>query len=80
MLVAASAGVIDGLFIGNFVGSKALAAVNISMPSFALFATVVFTKRGRIPFPFSRKWYPAPFILALEQAQPRRLRLSILLG
>ena len=29
MLVAASAGVIDGLFIGNFVGSKALAAVNM---------------------------------------------------
>ena len=42
MLAAASAGVIDGLFIGNFVGSKALAAVNISMPAFALFAAVVF--------------------------------------
>ena len=42
MLAAASAVVIDGLFIGNFVGSTALAAVNISMPSFALFAAVVF--------------------------------------
>lgn len=42
MLAAASAAVIDGLFIGNFVGAKALAAVNISMPAFALFAAVVF--------------------------------------
>lgn len=42
MLAAASAGVIDGLFIGNFVGASALAAINISMPAFALFASVVF--------------------------------------
>jgi putative MATE family efflux protein len=42
MLAATSAGVIDGIFIGNFVGSAALAAVNIAMPSFYLFAAVVF--------------------------------------
>jgi Na+-driven multidrug efflux pump len=42
MLAAVSAGVIDGIFIGNFVGATALAAVNISMPAFALFASVVF--------------------------------------
>jgi len=42
MLAATSAGVIDGIFIGNFVGATALAAVNISMPAFALFAAVVF--------------------------------------
>jgi putative MATE family efflux protein len=42
MLAATSAGVIDGIFIGNFVGASALAAVNISMPAFALFAAVVF--------------------------------------
>jgi putative MATE family efflux protein len=42
MMAAASAGVIDGLFIGNFVGATALAAVNISLPAFALFAAVVF--------------------------------------
>jgi len=42
MLAATSAGVIDGIFIGNFVGSAALAAVNISMPAFYLFAAVVF--------------------------------------
>jgi Na+-driven multidrug efflux pump len=41
MLAVTSAGVIDGIFIGNFVGAKALAAVNISMPVFALFAAVV---------------------------------------
>jgi putative MATE family efflux protein len=42
MLAATSAGVIDGIFIGNFVGASALAAVNISMPAFYLFAAVVF--------------------------------------
>ncbi|MDH4018144.1 MAG: MATE family efflux transporter [Xanthomonadales bacterium] len=42
ILAATSAGVIDGIFIGNFVGATALAAVNISMPAFALFAAVVF--------------------------------------
>ncbi len=42
MLAVTSAGVIDGIFIGNFVGGTALAAVNISMPAFALFAAVVF--------------------------------------
>ena len=42
ILAATSAGIIDGFFIGNFVGSAALAAVNISMPAFYLFAAVVF--------------------------------------
>lgn len=42
MLAVTSAGVIDGIFIGNVVGATALAAVNISMPVFALFASVVF--------------------------------------
>jgi putative MATE family efflux protein len=42
MLAATSAGVIDGIFIGNFVGATALAAINISMPAFALFLAVVF--------------------------------------
>jgi Na+-driven multidrug efflux pump len=42
MLAATSAGVIDGIFIGNFVGAPALAAVNISMPAFYLFVAVVF--------------------------------------
>jgi putative MATE family efflux protein len=42
MLAASSAGVIDGVFIGNFVGSTALAAVNISMPAWAVFAAIVF--------------------------------------
>jgi Na+-driven multidrug efflux pump len=32
MLAISSATVIDGLFVGNYVGSEALAAVNISMP------------------------------------------------
>ena len=30
------------IFIGNFVGASALAAINISMPAFALFAAMVF--------------------------------------
>ena len=42
MLAATSAGIIDGIFIGNFVGAAALAAVNISLPAFYLFAAVVF--------------------------------------
>jgi len=42
MLAVTSAGVIDGIFVGNFVGATALAAINISMPAFALFAAVVF--------------------------------------
>jgi putative MATE family efflux protein len=42
MLAATSAGVIDGMFIGNFVGSEALAAVNIALPVWAVFSAVVF--------------------------------------
>jgi putative MATE family efflux protein len=42
MLAATSAGIIDGIFIGNFVGAAALAAVNIALPAFYLFAAVVF--------------------------------------
>ncbi len=42
ILAATSAGVIDGIFIGNYVGATALAAINIAMPAFALFAAVVF--------------------------------------
>jgi len=42
ILAATSAGVIDGMFIGNFVGASALAAVNIAMPAFYVFAAVVF--------------------------------------
>ena len=42
MLAATSAGIIDGIFIGNYVGASALAAVNISLPVFYLFAAVVF--------------------------------------
>jgi len=42
ILAATSAGIIDGFFIGNFVGASALAAVNIAMPAFYLFAAIVF--------------------------------------
>ena len=42
MLAATSAGLIDGIFIGNFVGAAALAAVNIAMPALYLFAAMVF--------------------------------------
>jgi len=42
MLAVSSAVIIDGVFVGNFVGATALAAINISMPAFALFASVVY--------------------------------------
>ena len=42
MLAVTSAGLIDGVFIGNFVGSTALAAVNIAQPTWAVFAALVF--------------------------------------
>jgi len=42
MLAIMSAGVIDGIFIGNYVGAAALAAVNISMPAMYVFIAVVF--------------------------------------
>jgi len=42
MLAVTSAGIIDGVFIGNFVGSTALAAVNIAQPAWAVFAAIVF--------------------------------------
>jgi len=41
MIAVTSAGVIDGIFIGNFIGATALAAINICIPVFALFAAVV---------------------------------------
>lgn len=42
LLAATSAGLIDGIFIGNYVGASALAAINIALPAFFLFAAVVF--------------------------------------
>lgn len=36
MLAVSSAGVVDGYFVGNFVGSRGLAAINIVMPLFSL--------------------------------------------
>lgn len=36
MLAISSAGVVDGYFVGNFVGSRGLAAINIVMPLFSL--------------------------------------------
>ncbi len=36
LLAVSSAGVIDGIFIGNFVGPTALASVNLTMPLLAL--------------------------------------------
>ena len=37
MLAISSASVVDGYFVGNYVGASGLAAVNISMPVFSLF-------------------------------------------
>jgi len=36
MLAISSASVVDGFFVGNYVGSAGLAAINISMPIFSL--------------------------------------------
>lgn len=41
MIAVTSAGVIDGIFIGNFIGATALAAINITMPVFAIYSAVV---------------------------------------
>jgi Na+-driven multidrug efflux pump len=41
MLAVTSAGIIDGIFVGHFVGAAALAAINISMPVFALLVGLV---------------------------------------
>jgi Na+-driven multidrug efflux pump len=37
MLAISSAGIVDGYFIGNYVGAKGLAAMNITLPIFSLF-------------------------------------------
>ncbi|CAA0083226.1 Multidrug export protein MepA [BD1-7 clade bacterium] len=36
MLAMSSAGIVDGMFLGNFVGANAIAAVNIVLPVFSL--------------------------------------------
>ncbi len=36
MLAISSAGIIDGFFVGNYVGASGLAAINISLPIFSL--------------------------------------------
>jgi Na+-driven multidrug efflux pump len=41
MIAVTSAGVIDGIFIGNFIGASALAAINICIPVFAFYAAIV---------------------------------------
>ncbi|MDP5053779.1 MAG: MATE family efflux transporter, partial [Congregibacter sp.] len=42
MLAVTSAGMIDGIFIGNYVGAHALAAVNLAQPAWIAFAAIVF--------------------------------------
>ena len=42
MLAIASAGIIDGIFLGHNVGAIALAAVNLSMPAVSLLYAIVF--------------------------------------
>lgn len=37
LVAVSSAGVVDGLFVGNYVGAAALAAVNLVMPVYSLF-------------------------------------------
>lgn len=47
MLAATSAGIIDGIFLGQFVGSGALSAVNIAIPFFSLsFGLVIMLATG----------------------------------
>ncbi len=41
MLAVTSAGVIDGIFVGNFIGATALAAINLCIPVFTTFAAIV---------------------------------------
>ena len=36
MLAISSAGIVDGFFVGNYVGASGLAAINISLPIFSL--------------------------------------------
>ena len=41
MLAMSSAFVIDGIFVGNYIGSSALAAINLAMPVWSgLFAMI----------------------------------------
>lgn len=35
-MASSSAAIVDGIFVGNFVGANALAAVNLVMPLFTL--------------------------------------------
>ena len=37
LLAMSSAGVVDGLFVGNYVGTTALAAVNLVVPIYSVF-------------------------------------------
>ena len=42
MLAISSAVIVDGVFLGNFVGASALAAVNLSVPVISLLYAIVF--------------------------------------
>jgi len=49
MLAVSSAFMKDGLFVGNFVGTTALAAINPSMPMWAGLFVVITMLAIRIP-------------------------------
>ena len=36
MLAVSSAAVVDGFFVGNYVGASGLAAINLAMPIFSI--------------------------------------------
>lgn len=76
MMAMTSAGIIDGVFVGNFVGSDALAAINLSMPLLNVFygiavmvamggATLANIKRGEKNIKESNNFFTITIYLIL---------------
>ncbi|MEG2919443.1 MAG: MATE family efflux transporter [Clostridium sp.] len=76
MIAMSSAGIIDGIFVGRFVGPEALAAINLSMPPIYLFygiavmislggATLANIKRGEGNTKESNNFFTITIVLTL---------------
>lgn len=76
MIAMSSAGIIDGIFVGRFVGPEALAAINLAMPPILLFygiavmislggATLANINRGEGNFKESNNFFTITVILTL---------------
>ena len=67
LLIVSMQTMIDGIFVGNFVGPRGLAAINISMP----YINILMSVGKMITAGYHGKDRSSPFFISIEQTDTR---------